>query len=107
MVIVIWRQIQKIYPDKWDDLEEIEKKFNEIEKKLGFPANKKRYRHLIGTQDINTLIIEYQWESMAKMEKMITKAVLDPEYQKLQAESLLIIQSSQWELYTPWPLVPP
>jgi len=56
---------------------------------------------------MSTLIIEFQWESMAKMEKTVTKAVLDPEYQKLTAESQLIIQSSQWELYTPWPLVPP
>lgn len=107
MVIVIWRQIQKIKAGKWDELEEINKKFNEIEQKLGFPDNKKRYRHLIGTQDISTLIIEFQWESMAKMEKMVTKAVLDPEYQKLQAKAELIIESSQWELYTPWPLVPP
>ncbi len=107
MVIVIWRQIQKILPGKWDELEEINKKFNEIEKRLGFPDNKKRYRHIVGTQYINTLIIEFQWESMAQMEKTITKAVLDPEYQKLQAKAEPIIESSQWELYIPWPLVPP
>jgi len=107
MVIVIWRQIQKIYPDKWDELEEIEKKFSEIEKKLGFPDNKKRYRHLMGTHNLSTMIVESQWESMAKLEKTITKAVLDPEYQKLEEKTRSIIIENQWEIYTPWPLVPP
>ncbi len=107
MVIVILRQIQKIYPDKWDELEEIDKKFNEIEKKLGFPDTKKRYRHLMGTHSLNTLIVEYQFQSLAKLEKIMTKAVLDPEYQKLQEKSLSIIEDVQWEIYTPWPLVPP
>ena len=107
MVIVIFRQIQKIRSDKWDELEEIDKKFNEIEKKLGFPDTKKRYRHLMGTHNLDTLIVEYQFQSLAKLEKIMTKAVLDPEYQKLQEKTMSIIEENQWELYTPWPLVPP
>ena len=84
MVLIIWRQIQKIKPDKWDALEKLEKKFIEVEKRLGFPTEtKKRYRALIGSEGVNTLIIDYHWDSMAKMEKVYTKAFLDPDYQKL------------------------
>ena len=38
------------------------------------------------------------------MEKTITKALLDPEYQKLVEEAEDIIETSWWEIYTPLPL---
>ena len=47
MVIVIMRLIQRVANGKWDDLEDIDKKCNVIEDKLGYPP-KKRYRSLSG-----------------------------------------------------------
>ena len=72
------RLIQRIASGKWDDLEELDKKFNEIEDKLGYPP-KKRFRSLSGEYDNNVIIIEREWQSLAKMEKIMTKGVLDPE----------------------------
>ena len=108
MVIVIHRQIQKIRPGKWDALDEIDKKYDEIEKRLKFPTEtKRRLRAMVGTHNTDTLIVEYTWPSMAKMEKILTTALLDPEYQKLGEKLESILESSQWELYIPWPLAPP
>ncbi|MBY9004120.1 MAG: hypothetical protein KGD73_09130 [Candidatus Lokiarchaeota archaeon] len=107
MVLIIWRQTQKIKSDKWDELEKVEKKFLEAEKQLGFPTEtKKRYRGLFGSEGVNTLIIDYQWVSMAKMEKIYTKAILDPDYQKLMEEALPLIEESRWEILVSWPAFP-
>lgn len=106
MVIIINRLIQKVHPGKWEELDEIDKKFDEIESRIGFPP-KKRYRCLSGALDLDTIIIERQWESLAKMEKFMLKAFLDPEYLKLSDKLNPIIESARIELYMPWPLVPP
>ncbi|MHA1669293.1 MAG: hypothetical protein ACTSV5_01815 [Promethearchaeota archaeon] len=107
MVLIIWRQIQKVKSDKWDDLEIVEKKFIEDEKRLGFPTEKKkRYLALFGPDGVNSLIIDYQFNRMAKMEKVYTKAVLDPDYQKLMKEAFPLIEDSKWEILVPWPIFP-
>jgi hypothetical protein len=105
MVIVIQRLIQRVYNGKWDELEPIDKKFTELENKMGFPP-KKRYRYLTGPYDTNVIIIERQWESLAKMEKIMTKAFLDPEYVKLGSQLDSIIKSQKQELLVPHPPFP-
>ncbi len=105
MVIVIQRLIQRVYNGKWEELEKIDKKFTELENKMGYPP-KKRYRYLTGPYDTNTIIIEHQWESLAKMEKIMTKAFLDPEYQKLSSALDTIIESQKQELLVPHPAFP-
>lgn len=104
IVIILHRQVQVIKAAKWNDLEELDKKFEAIEKRIGFPDTKKRWRALMGPHHLNTQIVEQVWESMGKMEKTITKALLDPEYQKLVEEAEDIIETSWWEIYTPLPL---
>ncbi|MFX1517278.1 MAG: hypothetical protein ACFFC6_13325 [Promethearchaeota archaeon] len=99
---VLVRFIQEIFPDKWPQLEEIDSKYNEIEKKLGFPP-KKRYRSLMGGHHYDTLIIDRMWESLAKLEELTVKSMGDPEYQKLQEEAQSIIKSQKVELYLPLP----
>ena len=105
MVIVIMRLIQRIENGKWDDLEEIDKKFNVIEEKLGYPP-KKRFRSLSGAYDNNVVIIEREWQSLAKMEKTITKGFLDPELAKLEKKIESIIEWQKTELYVPHPPFP-
>ena len=56
-MIAIERMVQKIYPGKWAELAEIDKRYDEIEHRMGFPA-KKRYQCIIGQYDQNTLVIE-------------------------------------------------
>ena len=104
MVIVLHRQIQIIDPDKWDELEIVNKKFDEIEKQIGFPDTKRRWRAIFGTHHLNTHIVEFEWESMANLEKTMTKALINPEYQKLQEEAAPIIKKVYWEIFTPLPL---
>jgi hypothetical protein len=101
-MIVILRQIQVIYPDKWAELAAIDKKFNVVEARLGFPA-KKRFQLLSGRGEVQTLIVETQWPSMALLESTYEKAMADPEYQVLQYEGNSIIKSLHWELYMPLP----
>jgi len=101
-MIGIERWIQQVYPDKWAELEVIDKKFNAVEGRLGFPP-KKRYQCLTGSHEVNTLIVERQWASLAAMEATYEKAFADPEYQALQKEEPSIIKSAHMELYMPLP----
>jgi len=101
-MICVERHIQQLRPGKWGELEALDKKYDAIESRLGFPA-KKRYRCYMGGHDLNTLIIERQWESLATMEATYEKAFMDPAYQALEAESSLVIRSVQIELYAPMP----
>jgi len=98
--MIIERLIQEIYPDRWAELELLDKKYNAIEARLGYPP-KKRSRSLAGALDMNTIIIEREWESLAKMEATTLLAMADPEYQAVNAESNAIIKSNRWELYMP------
>ena len=100
-MIIVERLIQKIYPDKWAELEEIDKKYDVVEGRLGFPP-KKRYRCMSGGHDTDTLIIERQWDSLAAMEATYDTASEDPELQALWVEGTSIVKSNQVELY--WPL---
>jgi len=105
MVIVIMRLIQRVTNGKWDELEDIEKKFNELEDKLGYPP-KKRYRSLSGAYDNNVIIIEREWQSLSKMEKIMTKGFLEPELVKLSKKLDSIIDWTKTELYVPHPPFP-
>jgi len=98
--MIIERMIQQIKPNKWHELETIDKKYDSVEERLGFPP-KKRYRCLIGGHNTDTLIIERQWESLAAMEATYNKAFVDSEHQALSEESALIIKSNQVEIYMP------
>ena len=100
---VLHRQIQQVRPGKWAELEEIDKKFNAVESRLGFPPNKKRYQCYFGGHDMDTLIVEYEWDSLAAMETAFEKAMADPEWQALGAEVASIIKSNRMELYAPLP----
>ena len=101
-MIAVERMTQKIYPGKWAELEEIDRRYNEMETQMGFPA-KKRYQCMIGEDDSNTLIIERQWDSLAVMESTYEKAFADPAYQALGKAVASIVESSKVEVFTPLP----
>jgi hypothetical protein len=99
MMIIVERLVQQVRPGKWAELEAIDKKFDAVESRFGFPP-KKRYQCVIGGLDQNTLIIEREWECLAQMEATYEKAFAIPEYQALGKELLSVVQSSQMEVYT-------
>lgn len=101
--MIIERLTQKIFPGKWAALEELDKKYQAVEQRLGFPAGKKRYQCLIGGHDNNTLIVERPWDSVATMEVIYTKAFADPAWQALSQEGASIVASNQTEVYGPLP----
>ena len=101
-MVVMERLIQQIRFDKWAELEALDKKYNAIESRCGFPA-KRRYRCITGGENTDTLIIERQWESLAAMEAAYEKVLADPEWQALGAQGDAIIVSNRNELYAPLP----
>jgi len=105
MVIVIMRIMQKVANGKWDELEEIDKKYDVFEEKLGYPP-KKRYRSLSGAYDNNVVVIEREWQSLSKMEKTMTKGFLDPELAKLEKKLESVVEWQKTELYVPHPAFP-
>lgn len=101
-MIAIERMTQKVRPGKWAELAKIDKRYDEVEMGMGFPA-KKRYQCVIGGHDGNTLIIERQWDSLAAMEAMYEKVMADSRWQALTQEVASYIESSQIEVFTPLP----
>lgn len=96
------RSIQHVRPEKWAELEAIDKKYDVIEARYGFPP-KKRYQALFGENTGNTLIIEREWESLTKLEATYMPYLSDPELQKLQGEIMQILESNQSEIYSVLP----
>jgi hypothetical protein len=101
-MIIIERLVQHIYLDKWAELETIDKEWNAVESKCGFPA-KVRRRIIAGPDDQGTLIIERQWPSLAAMETAYEKLFAEPAYQVVSQKSGAVIRDNRMELYTPLP----
>ena len=99
-MVVIERMIQEVFPGKWDALAEIDKKFDVVEKRHGFPAAN-RMQSIIGACDMNTNVIVREWASMAAMEAAYESVFTDSEHQALLTETASIIKNSRIELYSP------
>jgi len=95
---VLERLIQQINPGKWEALEVLDKKYDVVEKKLGFPT-KRRYRSFAGGGNTDMLVIEREWESMAVLEAAWETSFTNAELQQLNAEGEGVISSNTWELY--------
>jgi len=92
------RMVQSVRPGKWAALEEIDKQYNAVESRLGFPP-KRRYQLFFGGHHVNTLVVEREWESMAAMEMTWMKALADPEERALGTKLDEIVESTQMEIY--------
>ena len=101
-MVILERMTQHIYPGKWAELEVLDKEYNAVESKHGFPP-KKRYSLIAGSDEVQTLVIERQWPSLAAMESHYEKILADPAYQALQAKSLPVMRDNRWELYSVLP----
>jgi len=97
---VVERMTQQIYATKWLTLENLDKKYDAIEGKHGYPQ-KNRYRLFAGGGSTNTLVVVREWESLAAMETAYEKAFAEPEWQALNAEATDIIANNQIEILLP------
>jgi len=97
---IIMREIQEVRPGQWEASAEAEAKWNAFEARVGFPANKRRCRVYSGVEDTNTIVIEFEFESLAALDAANKRAEADPEYRTLIGELDSVIASNRVELYT-------
>ena len=95
---IMERLIQKVDRSQWAKKIAIEKRYEPVEARLGFPPSR-RYRAYIGSQDTNTRVIVRDWSSLQAFLVTIEKAMADPEHQALGAEQVGLVLSNQVELY--------
>ena len=96
------RLTQKIQPDKWGALDELEEKYDLFEKPAGFPP-KTRYQLILSSKSFNTVVVEREWESLAAMEAAYEKLFANPEWFALNAESSAVIKDGYSEILMPLP----
>lgn len=94
---IMQRLVQYLVPGKLEELNELDKKFDVIEKSLGFPE-KRRYISISGPE-YGTLIIEREWASLAEMEAMDDKCRDNPDWTELVRQVTPLIVKEYWELY--------
>jgi len=97
---ILMREIQRIRPDAWEELEHLEARWVGLEKRAGYPESKRRYRVYSSADDTNTVVIEIEWESFAAMEAANERLAQDPEMAELVAATAPIVQSIRMEFYT-------
>ena len=95
---VMERMIQKVERTSWSKKIAIEKRYEIVEARLGYPPTR-RYRALIGSNDTNTRVLERDWSSVEAYMATLQKALPDPEWQVLGSEQVGIVLSNQVELY--------
>ena len=96
---IMERRIIKVSSGKWAEIQELEKKWDALEDRIGgFPA-KRRLRSVAGSEDSNTFVWEREWESFAACEAAYEKMMGDPEAQTLGKESEPLNESSRGEFY--------
>lgn len=95
---IMERLIQKVDRASWARKIALEKRYEVVQARLGFPPSR-YYRAFIGSQDTNTRVIERDWSSLEAYLTTVEKALNDPEWQALGAEQVGIVLSNQVELY--------
>jgi hypothetical protein len=96
---VLRKLIHKIAHDRWDEVVGLIERYEAVERRYGAPI-KRAYRPIFGPHDVDTLIVEEEWESFAAMEETFPKAVADPDWQKVSADSKSVILTERLEAYT-------
>ncbi len=100
MVKIVLRAIQEV--KDWNKLEELEAKMLAMEEKMGLPA-KRRLRSVAGPLSFDTLIIEWEYPSMAAWEEASHKIMANQEYMAGMSSSSDIVGSVRYEVYSLWP----
>jgi hypothetical protein len=107
-MIILERYVQQVRPDRWAELQAIDRRASAVRQRLGFPP-RKVWRALSGkSHGYNALIVERQWESFAQMEETLARALQDPEWQDVEAElaDMAVFESNEREFWMPADLQP-
>lgn len=103
MPAVLERLVQPVAPGKWGDLEILDKDYDALEAKYGFPQ-KLRLQCVAGGLSMDAVIIQRVWPSLAVMEDAYGRLMQDPEWVKLGARGNGIIKENFRELYIVLPM---
>lgn len=95
---IMERLIQKVDRTSWSKKLAIEKRYEIVEARLGYPPSR-RYRAWIGAEETNTRVIERDWSSLETYLVTVEKSLQDPEWQALGAEQVGIVLSNRSEIY--------
>lgn len=95
---IMERHIGKVRSDKWDELEQIEKQYDAIERQWNFPP-KRRYRALYGSHPRDVYVTEREWESMMVRETALGGAFASAEWLGLAKAINTVLESLQIEIY--------
>jgi len=95
--------VQKIRSGKWEELEEVEKEWQALERRAGCPEGKRRYRGITAPHDMDTLVVEVEWESFAAYEAAGVRVGADPEFADLVKRTDPLIESMSFEFYNVLP----
>jgi hypothetical protein len=98
IVAILERQVSQLRPGKAKEVIEISKRFDLIEKRMGFPL--KRFYSSIAGEPTNTMVMEREWESLAAMESVWALARADAEWQGLRAQRSDLSIGHRTEFYT-------
>lgn len=97
---LIERMVQEIHSGKFEALEELDKRYQPVEKRLGFPPSK-RFWVVSGVYTLSTIVIEREWESMAAFEEAFNRALDDAEWQALNDAGAGIVKNARIEFFMP------
>lgn len=102
---VIQRGSMRVVPGKMAETMELMKEWTAMVTSMGMDPTKMRsYRRITGTGDVmNTLVSEYEWDSLAEMASFFDKAYEAPEFQKNMAKWSAVIESHEVEFYAVMP----
>jgi hypothetical protein len=99
-VRILERIVTKVERGRWADLASVERRFEELESQWGFPTAR-RYRAGAGSLDMNTMVLEREWDSYAAREEAYERAMENEDWHALGRESYGIIGSTQAEFFHP------
>lgn len=97
---ILERIVTKVERGRWADLAAIERRFEELESQWGFPPAK-RYRAGAGTLDMNTMVLEREWDSYAAREQAYEKAMASEVWHAVGRDSYGVIGTTQAEFFHP------
>ena len=96
---VVERLIFTVRAGKWGELWELEGRYDEVEGCHGFPP-KRRYQLLFGGGDVDTYVVEREWDSLAALEGAQDRGWGDPDWEALRGAYGAVFEDERRELYT-------
>ncbi len=98
-VKILYRQVQEVFPDRWLEKLELERRMDEAEAALGYPLPR-RLRPLFTAEHSHSVRVEERvFDSYADFGRKLTERAQDPCLQELDAKRRDILRWERCELF--------